>query len=63
VLSALEGLNVATNVFKPHIALMAVAILLGLFAIQARGTAQIASVSGPVMLLWFIVIAVLLRIA
>ena len=59
VLSALEGLNVATNVFKPHIALMAVAILLGLFAIQARGTAQIASVSGPVMLLWFIVIAAL----
>jgi KUP system potassium uptake protein len=46
-------------VFKPHIVLMAVAILLGLFAIQARGTAQIASVSGPVMLLWFIVIAVL----
>jgi KUP system potassium uptake protein len=59
VLSALEGLNVATNVFKPHIVLMAVAILLGLFAIQARGTAQIASVSGPVMLLWFIVIAAL----
>jgi KUP system potassium uptake protein len=63
VLSALEGLNIATDVFKPHIALMAVAILFGLFAIQARGTAQIARISGPVMLLWFIVIAVLLRIA
>jgi KUP system potassium uptake protein len=59
VLSALEGLNIATNVFKPHIVPMAVAILLGLFAIQARGTAQIARISGPVMLLWFIVIAVL----
>src|SRR5690242_5903952 len=59
VLSALEGLNVATNVFKPHIVPMAVAILLGLFAVQARGTAQIARISGPVMLLWFIVIAVL----
>jgi len=34
VLSALEGLNVATNVFKPHVALMAVAILLGLFALS-----------------------------
>src|SRR5437763_13163212 len=59
VLSALEGLNVATNVFQPHIALIAVAIVLGLFAIQARGTAQIARISGPVMLLWFIVIALL----
>jgi KUP system potassium uptake protein len=38
---------------------MAVAILLGLFAVQARGTAQIARISGPVMLLWFIVIAML----
>jgi KUP system potassium uptake protein len=59
VLSALEGLNVATDVFKPHIVLMAVAILLGLFAIQSRGTAQIAKLFGPVMLLWFAVIAVL----
>ena len=59
VLSALEGLNVATNMFKPHIVPMAVAILLGLFAVQARGTAQIARISGPVMLLWFIVIAML----
>jgi KUP system potassium uptake protein len=37
VLSALEGLNVATDVFKPHIMPMAVVILLGLFAIQSRG--------------------------
>jgi KUP system potassium uptake protein len=59
VLSALEGLNVATGVFKPHIVLMAVAILLGLFAIQSRGTAQIAKAFGPVMLLWFAVIAAL----
>jgi KUP system potassium uptake protein len=59
VLSALEGLDVATNVFKPHIVPMAVAILLGLFAIQPRGTAQIARISGPVMLVWFIVIAAL----
>jgi KUP system potassium uptake protein len=59
VLSALEGLNVATDVFKPHIVLMAVAILFALFAIQSRGTAQIAKASGPVMLLWFAVIAAL----
>ena len=59
VLSALEGLNVATDVFKPHVVVMAVAILLGLFAIQSRGTAQIAKAFGPVMLLWFVVIAAL----
>ena len=59
VLSALEGLNVATDVFKPHIVPMAVAILVALFAIQRRGTAQIARASGPVMLLWFAVIAAL----
>jgi KUP system potassium uptake protein len=46
-------------VFKPHVVLMAVAILFALFAIQSRGTAQIAKVSGPVMLLWFAVIAAL----
>jgi KUP system potassium uptake protein len=59
VLSALEGLNVATDVFKPHVVAMAVAILLVLFAIQSRGTAQIAKASGPVMALWFAVIAAL----
>src|SRR6202050_3820569 len=59
VLSALEGLNVATDAFKPHVVPMAVAILFVLFAIQSRGTARIAKASGPVMLLWFVVIAAL----
>jgi KUP system potassium uptake protein len=59
VLSAIEGLNVATNVFKPHIVLMAVGILIGLFAIQSRGTAKIGAFSGPVMLCWFVTIAAL----
>src|SRR6202789_3189132 len=59
VLSALEGLNVATSVFKPHIVPMAVIVLAGLFAIQSRGTVKIGKMSGPVMLLWFIVIAAL----
>jgi KUP system potassium uptake protein len=59
VLSALEGLNVATDVFKPHVVSIAVAILFALFVIQSRGTAQIAKAFGPVMLLWFVVIAVL----
>jgi KUP system potassium uptake protein len=59
VLSALEGLNVVTDVFKPHVVSMAVAILFGLFVIQSRGTAQIGKAFGPVMLLWFAVIAAL----
>ena len=59
VLSAVEGLNVATALFKPHIVSISVAILLALFAIQSRGTAKIGAFSGPIMMLWFITIAVL----
>jgi KUP system potassium uptake protein len=59
VLSALEGVNVATEVLEPYVMPAAVAILLCLFAVQGRGTARIGKVFGPLMLLWFAVIAVL----
>src|SRR5450631_2247782 len=59
VLSALEGINVVTESFKPFIMPMAVAILVGLFAAQRYGTERIGSTFGPIMLLWFCVIAVL----
>src|SRR5665811_465096 len=59
VLSALEGVNVATKVFAPYVVPLALVILLGLFAAQSRGTGTIGKLFGPVMLLWFIVIAVL----
>jgi KUP system potassium uptake protein len=59
VLSALEGLNVATDFFKPHVMPMAAAILLILFAVQSRGTARIGRLFGPIMLTWFVSIAVL----
>jgi KUP system potassium uptake protein len=59
VLSALEGLNVATPVFRAHIVPLAVIILMGLFAIQRRGTADIGKFSGPLMLLWFFTLAAL----
>jgi KUP system potassium uptake protein len=59
VLSALEGLNVVTDVFKPYIVPAALLVLLGLFALQTRGTASIAKVFGPVMLVWFVVIGLL----
>src|SRR6202051_3876274 len=59
VLSALEGLNVVTSSFKPFIMPMAVVILIGLFAAQRFGTEKIGRAFGPVMLLWFLVIAAL----
>ena len=59
VLSALEGVNAATEVLEPYVMPAAVAILLCLFAVQGRGTARIGKVFGPLMLLWFTVIAVL----
>jgi len=59
VLSALEGLNVVTDSFKPFIMPMAVVILIALFAAQRFGTEKIGRAFGPVMLLWFLVIAAL----
>lgn len=59
VLSAVEGLTVATPQFKPYIVPITVAILVGLFLIQSRGTASIGRLFGPIMLLWFTVLAIL----
>jgi KUP system potassium uptake protein len=59
VLSALEGVNVVTTAFKPFVMPAAVVILLGLFAAQRFGTEKIGRAFGPVMMLWFIVIALL----
>ena len=59
VLSAVEGLNVATNIFKPYTMPIAVLILIGLFAIQSRGTGTVGRAFGPVMFVWFATIAVL----
>jgi KUP system potassium uptake protein len=59
VLSALEGVNVVTTTLKPFVMPAAVVILLGLFLAQRLGTASIGRAFGPVMLLWFVVIAVL----
>jgi KUP system potassium uptake protein len=57
VLSALEGVNVVTESLKPYVMPMAVVILLVLFSAQRFGTEKIGRAFGPVMLLWFIVIA------
>ena len=53
VLSAVEGLRVATAAFEPFILPISVALLVGLFLVQRRGTAGIGAVFGPAMLLWF----------
>jgi KUP system potassium uptake protein len=63
VLSAVEGLRVATDAFDPWLVAITVAVLVGLFAAQRRGTASIGGVFGPVMLLWFLTLAVLGLIA
>ncbi|HEX6748828.1 MAG TPA: potassium transporter Kup [Longimicrobium sp.] len=57
VLSAVEGLNVATPFFEPYIILISIFILVGLFVVQSRGTAAIGRIFGPVMLVWFASIA------
>jgi KUP system potassium uptake protein len=59
VLSAVEGLEVATPFFRPYIIPITIGILLALFAIQRRGTSGIGKVFGPVTLVWFVVLAVL----
>jgi KUP system potassium uptake protein len=59
VLSAVEGLNVATPLFNPYVVVIAVSILFGLFAVQSKGTGHIGQVFGPIMLLWFVCLAVL----
>ncbi|HKD10606.1 MAG TPA: potassium transporter Kup [Thermoanaerobaculia bacterium] len=59
VLSAVEGLEVATHVFEPYVVPITIVILLTLFLFQRHGTAGIGSVFGPVMLLWFVTIGVL----
>ncbi len=57
VLSAMEGLEVATKAFTPLIVPFTVVILLGLFLIQRRGTAGLGRVFGPITVLWFLTIA------
>ncbi|MGI9106390.1 MAG: potassium transporter Kup [Pyrinomonadaceae bacterium] len=59
VLGAIEGLNVATPVFAPYVVPATIVIIVGLFLIQSRGTAKVGKLFGPIMLVWFFVIAAL----
>ncbi len=57
VLSAVEGLSVESAAFEPLVLPLALVILIGLFAMQSRGTARIGALFGPIMVIWFIALS------
>ena len=59
VMSAVEGLGVVNSSFKPYVVPIALVILVGLFIIQSRGTDVVGKLFGPVMLVYFVVIAIM----
>ena len=59
VLGAIEGVNVATPLFEPYVVPVAVAILVCVFSIQKYGTHSVGRLFGPVMVVWFVTIALL----
>src|SRR6185312_8586204 len=58
VLSAVEGLKLASPAFSDYVAPLTVVILIALFAAQSHGTAKVAAMFGPIMVVWFVSIAV-----
>ncbi len=58
VLSAIEGLKIATPAFDPYVVPLTVLILVALFAVQSTGTAKVAAFFGPITALWFVSIAI-----
>ncbi len=59
VLSAVEGLEIATPFFKPYVIPLTIIVLVLLFFFQRRGTAGVGAVFGPIMLVWFTTLGVL----
>lgn len=58
VLSAVEGLKLASPAFSDYVVPLTVVILICLFAAQSRGTAKVAALFGPIMVVWFVAIAI-----
>jgi KUP system potassium uptake protein len=58
VMSAIEGIKVATPAFDPYVLPLTIVILVALFAVQSHGTGRVARLFGPIMVLWFVVIAI-----
>lgn len=59
VLSAVEGLKIATPFFEPYIIPLTLLILIGLFAVQYKGTTKVGRIFGPITLIWFLSIGAL----
>jgi KUP system potassium uptake protein len=59
VMSAVEGLSAVTPAFEPFVVPLALVILVALFMLQSRGTADVGRLFGPVMLIWFVVLGIL----
>lgn len=59
VLSAIEGVEIVTPLLKPYVVPLAAAVLVGLFLIQSRGSGKVGRFFGPIMALWFVLLAVL----
>jgi KUP system potassium uptake protein len=59
VLSALEGIKDPLPSFAPYVLPLSVVVLLALFALQPQGTARIGALFGPIMVIWFLTIAML----
>ncbi len=59
VLSAIEGLEVATPLLKPYVIPITLALITALFAIERHGTATIGRLFGPIMVVWFLVLGLL----
>ncbi len=59
VLSAIEGLKVATTTFDPYVIPITIGILVLLFSIQSRGTAKVGAMFGPIIIIWFLTLGTL----
>lgn len=59
VLSAIEGLNVATTAAEPFVLPLSCGVILGLFLVQSQGTERIGKIFGPIMIFWFVSLAAL----
>jgi len=59
VLSAVEGLSIATNVFDPFIMPIAITIIIALFLVQKHGTAFVGKFFGPITMVWFLSLGLL----
>ncbi|MFO1200506.1 MAG: potassium transporter Kup [Burkholderiaceae bacterium] len=58
VLSAVEGLEVVTPALKPYVLALSTGILVGLFLVQRHGTAAVGRFFGPIMIVWFLTLAI-----